>query len=337
VGGFFRKYARESVLSKVSLGTFPVINIAPQNTTLVVVDRFVREVRQHFHRAIVMCFDDFNRNGGESITLQSGEDMFFKKSIILAIYADFPAARKCACTGSACPQCFRKQKEFADAIAANALVLRTPAKVGARKRALQNMARTQTTAAQKRATALGIPLKIVDTGWTIPPDEDGFTPFGPDPERDNIYQNMPQVMLHGLDEGLTSKLCIGTVHATILEAMNASPANNVTSVSLPLRNCTQVFIFVTFAWLSYLKWKYIRRFMCIHIICNGTYICFVCIINVSFINNHIFNIVHYERNKCALLNMLICLNVFRGLCDLILSGLSFFLETLCIVAFLDQK
>jgi hypothetical protein len=253
VGGFFRKYARESQVSKLSLGTFPVINIAPQNTLLVVADRFVREVRQHFHRAIIMCFDEFNRNGGESITLQSGEDMFFKKSIILAIYADFPAARKCACTGSACPQCFRKQKEFADAIAAGALMLRTPARVGARKRALQNMARTQITAAQKRANAFGIPLRLIDTGWTIPPDEDGFTPFGPDPEKDNIYQNMPQVMLHGLDEGLTAKLCIGTVHATILEAMNTSPANNATSVSLPLQNCTLVYIFVIFAWNLYLN------------------------------------------------------------------------------------
>ena len=124
--------------------------------------------------------------------------------------------------------------------------------MGARKRALQNMARTQITAAQKRAKALGIPLQL-DTGWTIPPDEDGFTPFGPDPEKDNIYQNMPQVMLHGLDEGLTAKLCIGTVHATILEAMNTSPANNATSVSLPLQNCTLVYIFVIFARYLYLN------------------------------------------------------------------------------------
>ena len=92
----------------------------------------------------------------EENQLHSNQGSFFlkKKSIILAIYADFPAARKCACTGSACPQCFRKQKEFADAIAAGALMLRTPARVGARKRALQNMARTQITAAQKRANTL---------------------------------------------------------------------------------------------------------------------------------------------------------------------------------------
>jgi hypothetical protein len=92
VGEFFRKYARDSVLSKLSLGTFPVINIAPQNKDLVVAVRFVHQVRQHFHRAIVMCFDEFNRNGGETIILRSGEKIFFLKSIILAIYADYPAA-----------------------------------------------------------------------------------------------------------------------------------------------------------------------------------------------------------------------------------------------------
>jgi hypothetical protein len=77
VGGFFCKYARESVLSKLSLGTFPVINIAPQNKDLVVAERFVRQVRQRFHRAIVMCLDEFNQNGGETITLQQGEDTLF--------------------------------------------------------------------------------------------------------------------------------------------------------------------------------------------------------------------------------------------------------------------
>ncbi len=161
MGGFSRKYARDSVLSKLSLGTFAVINIGPQNKELVVAQRFVRQVRQHFHRAIVMCFDEFNRNGGETITLQSGEEMFFKKSIIPAIYADYPAAVKCACTGSACPQCFRKRKEFANAIAEGALVLRTPTSVAARKRSLQIMARTQKNSCTKKShhTGYSSPLR----------------------------------------------------------------------------------------------------------------------------------------------------------------------------------
>ena len=48
----------------------------------------------------------------------------------------------------------------------------------------------------------------------------------------------------------------------------------------------------------------IAHFMCFHFNCNGTYICCVCIINVSFMNMYIFIIVHFEHNKCALLNML---------------------------------
>ncbi len=172
------------------------------------------------------------------------------------------------------------------------MVLRTPTSVDARKRLLQIMARRQKTAAQKRATALGIPLNL-DTGWTITEDEDEFTPFGPDAEKDNIYQNMPQVMLHGLDEGLTSKLCTGTVHAAIVEAMNTSPENNVTTVSTPLQISTLVYIFPIFEQSVYVKCTYVIHIMCIYFICNAIYISFVCIINVSFKNINACNIVHY--------------------------------------------
>jgi hypothetical protein len=43
--------------------------------------------------------------------------------------------------------------------------------------------------------------------------------FGPDPALDNVYQNMPQVSLHGMDEGLTSKLNHGCLCAVIVELM----------------------------------------------------------------------------------------------------------------------
>ena len=50
-------------------------------------------------------------------------------------------------------------------------------------------------------------------------DNDDNWVFGPDPELDNVYQNMPQVSLHGMDEGLTSKLNIGCLRAAIVELM----------------------------------------------------------------------------------------------------------------------
>jgi hypothetical protein len=98
VGAFFRKNARESALAKLSLGTFPTIPIAPQNVNRVAADLFVRAARQHFHHEILKCFDAFNRGGGRTVQLQNGQRMRFSKSIILAIYADYPAARNCTVT-----------------------------------------------------------------------------------------------------------------------------------------------------------------------------------------------------------------------------------------------
>ncbi len=71
----------------------------------------------------------------------------------------------------------------------------------------------------------------ITTGWQIAQDDDGFTPFGPDPDKDNVYQNVPQVMLHGMDEGLIMKLCIAVVQGTIAEAIATNNINNTTSVS----------------------------------------------------------------------------------------------------------
>ncbi len=70
----------------------------------------------------------------------------------------------------------------------------------------------------------------ISTGWEIAQDHDGFTPFGPDPDKDNVYQNVPQVMLHEMDEGLTMKLCVAVVQGTIAEAIVTDAGNNATSV-----------------------------------------------------------------------------------------------------------
>jgi len=43
-----------------------------------------------------------------------------------------------------------------------------------------------------------------DNPWDIGKAEDWV--FGPDPIEDNIYRCLPQVTLHGMDEGLTQKL-----------------------------------------------------------------------------------------------------------------------------------
>ena len=232
VGAFFRKNARESALAKLSLGTIP---IAPQNVNRVAADLFVRAARQHFHHEILKCFDEFNRAGARTVQLQNGLRMQFSKSIILAIYADYPAARNCTVTISACPQCFTRQRDMALPPPQSVFFLRTPKSIAATRRTVLRVARTNTVKAAKHAHDMGI-CRNITTGWQIAQDDDGFTPFGPDPEKDNVYQNVPQVMLHGMDEGLTMKLCVAVVQGTIAEAIVTDAGNNATSVRNGLHN-----------------------------------------------------------------------------------------------------
>ena len=91
--------------------------------------------RLFFHSAIYKCFDDFNRTNGAVVTLQSGMKMNMAKAIILAIYCDHPAARKCCLCGSACPQCFASQPDFAKAPIGGTMLLRTPGNIEVKKKA----------------------------------------------------------------------------------------------------------------------------------------------------------------------------------------------------------
>ena len=83
--------------------------------------------------------------------------------------------------------------------------------------------------AVKGAKECGINMDF-ESAWIGPPDNDGFTPFGPDAKKDNIFQNMPQVNLHGMDEGLTLKMCTNILNAAIKEA-TVLHKMNTTSVS----------------------------------------------------------------------------------------------------------
>ena len=82
--------------------------------------------------------------------------------------------------------------------------------------------------AKQGAISYGISLDF-ECAWIGLPDNDGFTPFGPDAKKDNIYQNLPQVNLHGMDEGLTLKMCISILQSTIKEA-SALHKMNITTV-----------------------------------------------------------------------------------------------------------
>jgi hypothetical protein len=139
LGGFFNKHARETSYSKASLGAFPPIHFAPKNAKLVPAVNFVRASRIFFHAAIYKCFDDFNRTTGSIINLQSGIPMHFVKAIILAIYCDHPAARKCALWGSGCPQCFTSMQHFGRPPLPHELLIRTPGNVAAKKKVFESV------------------------------------------------------------------------------------------------------------------------------------------------------------------------------------------------------
>jgi len=133
IGAFFNKRARETSAAKASLGAFPPILIAPKNATLKRAVAFQKDSRIFFHAAIYQCFDNFNRSSGTVVTLQNGIKMNMAKAIILAIYCDHPAARKCCLCGSACPQCFTSKVDFAKPPMAGTMVVRTPESVAAQK------------------------------------------------------------------------------------------------------------------------------------------------------------------------------------------------------------
>ena len=119
------------------MGAFPPILFAPRNKNLKRAVEFSRASRLFFHAAIYRCFDDFNRTNGRVVTLQNGCQMNMAKAIILAIFADHPAARKCCLCGSACPQCFARQSDFANPpLPDTTIQVRTPGNVAAKQQVI---------------------------------------------------------------------------------------------------------------------------------------------------------------------------------------------------------
>ena len=221
VGGFFRARARESTDAKVSFGTFPKVRFPAVNRDLDKVGLFLKRLRHSQLNAIYGCFTRFNNRGGAVVTLQTGTPLYLARAVVLAIYGDFPAARKITLTGSACVQCYIPKDNMAVDNGKPAREPRTPRSMKKRKRILLLMSTTGTTACRanafKKARSSGVNL-LVENGMHGADNDDNWV-FGPDPELDNVYQNMPQVSLHGMDEGLTSKLNIGCLRAAIVELM----------------------------------------------------------------------------------------------------------------------
>jgi hypothetical protein len=163
VGAFFDKHARESSYAKASLGTFPQLMPAPQYKQLTAFTRFSKDSRAFFHKAILQCFDDFNRRPPKRLQLQSGEELSFAKAIILAILCDAPAAAKCTHTLDACIQCFTQEHDMA-VYPIVGTEMRTEENMLRKRDRLNRLRLRNAKTARKLANAKGIPLRVVN-GW----------------------------------------------------------------------------------------------------------------------------------------------------------------------------
>ena len=100
--------------------------------------------------------------------------------------------------------------------------------------------RGHATVAKDEATKLGVNLEF-DNPWHIAKPEEWV--FGPDPSEDNIYRCLPQVTLHGMDEGLTQKLNKGILQYALAET--GLPTVPTDSILESVCKCT-FFTFILF-------------------------------------------------------------------------------------------
>jgi hypothetical protein len=83
-----------------------------------------------------------------------------------------------------------------------------------RRLRIKRKTRGNSEAALKEGKDLGVNLQFDNPWHTHKADE---WVFGPDPIEDNVYRCLPQVNLHGMDEGLTEKLNYGVLLYAIAE------------------------------------------------------------------------------------------------------------------------
>jgi hypothetical protein len=118
---------------------------------------------------------------------------------------------------------------------------RTAANMKTRKRVLNVMkngpGQGASDKAVKRAKQIGVNLDV-NNAWADDEDAEECWVFGPDRVLDNIWQCLPQVTLHGMDEGLTMKANRGILEAVIKEA-KARLQLSATAVHILLSSITE--------------------------------------------------------------------------------------------------
>lgn len=209
-----------------------------KNLTRVAIKRFSKTLRHELLKAVRKCFDEYNEQGGAIVQMQDKNMLYFPRACIYAIYTDQPAATKCALTGSACPVCYTRQCDMACAKTQN-LVYRWDGDMALKKRNYKRTIENKGTNKEQRqmgrtnSTQLGIDL-YTSNAFVTKPDESHKWIFGPLPEKDSVWQSLPQVTLHGFDEGICQKLNFGMLEMAITEAQGRRNLD-ATKVSYLLR------------------------------------------------------------------------------------------------------
>jgi hypothetical protein len=103
------------------------------------------------------------------------------------------------------------------------LVYRWDADMAMKKRNYKNIIENMETRTERRQMArtnshkLGIDMYTSNAFVTKPQDSHKWI-FGPLPEKDSVWQSLPQVTLHGFDEGICQKLNFGMLEMAVTEA-----------------------------------------------------------------------------------------------------------------------
>ena len=185
------------------------------------IKRFLKKLRHQLLAAVRICFDEYNAKGGAILQLQDARLIYFPRACIYAIYADYPAAVKCALTIKACPVCYTKECNMACEQTWN-LVYRSDGDMAFKKKMFKELMENKATTKERRKTAqtqarkLGIDM-FTSNAFATKAQERHKWIFGPDPEKDSLWQSLPQVTLHGFDEGLCKKLNFGMLEMAVAE------------------------------------------------------------------------------------------------------------------------
>jgi len=154
--------------------------------------------------------------------MQDANLVYFPRACIYAIYADAPAATKCALTIKSCPVCYTKEVNMATDQTCN-LVYRTDKDMARKKKNFKTIMENKTSPKNRRdagrlaARQLGIDMFTSNAFATKPENRHKWV-FGPDPDKDSVWQSLPQVTLHGFDEGLCQKLNFAMLEMAVTEA-----------------------------------------------------------------------------------------------------------------------